>query len=150
LPNEITKRQREAEKAFWMKTLQVSQECLDLDRRFIGALERKTALGADPLEPSLWENFIEARRDLVDCATENLNLIARDKKAQSRQRDIKDRLETTLGEVMRLEEKLTSFLAENLSVLKDAIEDISKNQVIFSAYGRHNHKPRPEALETTI
>jgi predicted nuclease with TOPRIM domain len=137
------------EKAFWLKTLEVSEQCLDLDRRFLGTLERKTAQGHDPLDPALWENFIEARRNLVEYTTENLNLLARDRKAIGRNRDIKDRLETTLGEVMQLEEKLTTFLSENLSVLKETIEDISRNQMIFTAYARHTHKPRPEVMETT-
>jgi hypothetical protein len=138
----------ESEKAFWLKTLELSLGCLDLDRRFLGTLEKKTASGGDPLDPGLWENFIEARRNLVDYTTENLNLLSKDKPSQARNKDVMNRLETTLGEVMQLEEKLAKFLSENLSVLKDTIDDISRNQAIFSAYGRTNPKPMPEALET--
>ena len=137
-----------AEKAFWHKTLELSRECLDLDRSFLGALEKKSLSGGDPLDPGLWENFIEARRSLVDYTTENLNLLARDKDAQSRNKDAMARLETTLGEVMQLEEKLSKFLSENLNVLKETIDGITKNQAIFSAYSRGAPKPRPEALET--
>jgi hypothetical protein len=138
-----------SEKAFWNKTLEVSEDCLELDRRFLGTLEKKTESGGDPLDPLLWENFIEARRNLVEFTTENLNLLAQDKQSQARNKDVMNRLETTLGEVMQLEEKLTSFLSENLAALKDTIDGITKNQAIFSAYGRNSHKPRPEALETT-
>ena len=137
-----------AEKAFWMKTLELSRECLDLDSRFLGDLEKKTAAGGDPLDPSLWENFIEARRSLVDYTTENLNLLAQDKSSQARNKDVMNRLETTLGEVMQLEEKLARFLSDNLSVLKETIEGITRNQAIFSAYGRNNPKPAAEAFET--
>jgi hypothetical protein len=91
-----------SEKAFWLKTLEMSEERLDMDRRFIGVLETKKSEGRDPLDPDLWENFIEARKDLVDYTTTNLNIISRDKRAFSRNKDVKYRLETTLDEVMRL------------------------------------------------
>ncbi|MDR2198825.1 MAG: hypothetical protein LBR53_05115 [Deltaproteobacteria bacterium] len=139
----------EPEKNFWLKTLELSRECLELDRGFLGALEKKTENGDDPLEPALWENFIEARRSLVDYTTENILLLARDKGSQARNKDVMKRLETTLNEVMRLEEKLAFFLSENLSVLKDTVDGITKNQAIFAAYGRSNPKPAAEALETT-
>jgi predicted nuclease with TOPRIM domain len=139
---------RKAEKAFLDKTLEVSRECLEMDRSFLGALEKKAAAGRDPLEPRMWENFIEARRSLVDFTTENLNLLAQDAEAQSRHKDVMARLETTLGEVMRLEEKLTHFLSENLDALRETIDGISKNQAIFSAYSRSRAKPRAETLET--
>ncbi|MDR2354431.1 MAG: hypothetical protein LBF22_14990 [Deltaproteobacteria bacterium] len=147
---EVVKDPYESEKAFWLKTFEVSQECLELDRGFLSNLAKRTAVGNDPLEPALWENYIEARKSLVDYTTANLNLLARDKKGLVRNKDIKDRLETTLSEVVKLEEKLTSFLAENLSLLKETIDDISKNQLVFSAYAQHNYKPRPEAIETTL
>jgi hypothetical protein len=139
-----------AEKALWLSTLKASRECLELDQGFLSGLDRRSAEGADALEPSLWENFIEARRELVDYTTGNLNLLARDRKSQERNQDINDRLVTTLGEVMRLEEKLAVFLRDNLSALKDTIDGISKNQVIFSAYARNNHKSRRDVLETTL
>jgi hypothetical protein len=137
-----------SEKAFWLKTLELSEERLDMDRRFMGVLEKKKSEGRDPLDPLLWENFIEARKDLVDYTTSNLNVLSRDKTAFSRNKDVKDRLETTLDEVMRLEEKLAAFLSRNLLVLKDTIEELNKNQAIFTAYSRHNHKSVPEAFET--
>jgi hypothetical protein len=138
-----------SEKAFWEKTLDVSRECLDLDRRFLGTLKRKSAAGADPLDPALWENFIEARRSLVDFTTQNLNLMARDRQSHARNKDVKDRLETTLGEVMRLEEKLAGFLSRNLSVLKETIDDLSRNQAVFTSYARSGGtKGVPETLKT--
>ncbi|MDR2338803.1 MAG: hypothetical protein LBF40_01495 [Deltaproteobacteria bacterium] len=144
-------RQNACEKAFWVKTLELSEECLDLDRRFLAELNglgRKDKGGKDPLDPTLWENFIEARKSLVEYTTGNLNLLAQDKSSQGRNKDMLARLETTLGEVMRLEERLAGFLSENLVALKDTIDGIAKNQAIFSAYGRNNTKPMPEALET--
>jgi hypothetical protein len=138
----------EREKAFWGKILELSEECLSMDRRFLGTLDRKTAKGDDPLDPGLWENFIEARRSLVDYTTSSLNVISRDKEAVARNKDIKDRLVDTLDEVMLLEEKLSAFLSENLTVLKETIDDISKNQAVFTSYARVKGKPRPEALET--
>jgi hypothetical protein len=126
----------------------MAEECLSLDKRFIGTLEKKKTLGADPLDPCLWENFIEARRSLVDYTTQNLNILAGDKKSASRNSDIKDRLETALGEVMQLEEKLASFLSENLAALKDTIDGISKNQAIFTQYAKNNYKPQAEAFES--
>ncbi|MDR2405430.1 MAG: hypothetical protein LBE27_03565 [Deltaproteobacteria bacterium] len=142
------KKYNNSDKAFLMKTLELSKDCLDLDRHFLGDLEKKAASGDDPLDPSLWENFIEARRNLVDFTTSNLNMLAQDRESQNRHKDVMSRLESTLGEVVKLEEKLTRFLSENLGVLKETIDGISKNQAIFSAYGRGNGKPRPEALET--
>ncbi|MDR2351692.1 MAG: hypothetical protein LBF22_00785, partial [Deltaproteobacteria bacterium] len=122
------KRYSDSEKAFFLKTLELSKECLDLDRNFLGTLEKKSAQGGDPLDPLLWENFIEARRNLVDFTTGNLVLLAKDRESHIRNKDVMDRLETTLGEVMQLEEKLTKFLSENLNALKDTIDGISKNQ----------------------
>ncbi|MDR1035324.1 MAG: hypothetical protein LBT40_01735 [Deltaproteobacteria bacterium] len=139
----------EPERAFWEKTLEVSRECLALDRSFLGTLERKTASGADPLDPELWENFIEARRSLVEFTTQSLNMMARDRGSQYRMKDEKERLETTLGEVARLDELLASFLSRNLSVLKETIDELSRNQTVFTSYARSGHaRPRAETLET--
>jgi hypothetical protein len=139
---------KQSQKAFVTKTLELSKECLDLNKSFLKALEKKSLNGEDPLDPGLWENFIEARRSLVDFTTSNLNLLAQDQESQKHNKETLSRLETTLGEVMHLEEKLTKFLSDNLSALKDTIDGISKNQAIFSAYGRNGSKPMPEALET--
>jgi hypothetical protein len=140
---------RRAERAFFTKTLELSEECLQTDRNFVASLEKREKEGADPLEPRLWENFISARQSLVDFTTSNLNLLARDRAALETHKDITTRLETTLGEVMVLEEKLHTFLSEKLTVLKETIDEISKNQVLFTSYSKNNYKPLPEALERT-
>jgi hypothetical protein len=138
-----------SEKAFWDKTLAVSRKCLELDRGFIGALQEKSGRGDDALDPALWENFIEARRNLVEYTTQSLNVMARDRKSHARNKDVKDRLETTIGEIMRLEEKLAGFLSENLSALKKTIAHLTSNQAVFTSYTRSGPlKPAAETLET--
>jgi hypothetical protein len=140
---------RKAERAFWANTLEISEECLELDRDFLARIEgRGGPGGADPLNPELWESFIKARKNLVDYTTENLAILAQDKESQARNPDVMTRLESTLGEVMLLEERLTSFLRDNLGILRDTIDGISKNQAIFSAYGRSLPKQIPGSLET--
>ncbi|MDR1081924.1 MAG: hypothetical protein LBQ79_13435 [Deltaproteobacteria bacterium] len=136
------------ERAFWERTLAVSRECLELDRSFMGTLGRRSAAGDDPLDPGLWENYVEARRSLVEFTTRSLSLMARDRDSQARMREQKERLETALGEIVRLEEKLAGFLSRNLSVLKETIDDLSRNQAVFTSYARSGSaKPRAEALE---
>ncbi|MDR2611652.1 MAG: hypothetical protein LBG06_02020 [Deltaproteobacteria bacterium] len=149
-PESASARSRAAESAFWEGTLDVSRRCLELDRGFAGTLGRRSSAGGDPLDPELWENYVAARRSLVDHATRSLSLMARDGESQARNRDVKDRLETTLGEVMLLEERLAGFLAQNLAVLKETIDDLSRNQAVFTSYARScAARPAAEALEAT-
>ncbi|MDR1038997.1 MAG: hypothetical protein LBR80_02285 [Deltaproteobacteria bacterium] len=138
-----------AERAFWETTLKVTHECLELDRRFAGTVKARHESGDDPLDPELWENFIEARRSLVDFTAQSLNLIARDRAARERNREAEERLKTALGEMVRLEEGLAGFLTVNLKALKDTVEHLSRNQAIFTGYARASGaKPGPETLET--
>jgi hypothetical protein len=64
--------------------------------------------------------------------------------------EIEKRLMSSLSEMLALEEKLTGYLAENLEVLKQTIEDLTKNQPLFSKYSRQNAKPDPGYLSSQI
>jgi hypothetical protein len=144
-----SKERNNSDRSLWQKTLRACQECLEMDRKFMKELDRKKeADNQEGLEPVLWENFIEARRDLMNFTSESINILARDQESQNSNSDIKDRLITSLDEMMSLEEKLAAYLSENLDLLKETIEDLTKNQAIFSSYGRQGAKSCPDIISS--
>ncbi|MDR1086035.1 MAG: hypothetical protein LBP22_14550 [Deltaproteobacteria bacterium] len=146
----------------WSETLAACQECLDLDRRFAAELERQIAgPDLDPLEPALWESFVEARRDLFDFTAVNLTLLAKTgpKSAEGNNVDegeskegsfsqVRGELLKSLAEMVALEEKLTAYLSENLGILKETIDDLSKSQAIFAGYASLDTKPSAIKLDS--
>ncbi|MDR3204377.1 MAG: hypothetical protein LBV23_06500 [Deltaproteobacteria bacterium] len=151
----------------WSKIMEASQKCLDLDREIflkIKSFEDGQAKEVDDfVDPALWENYIEARRELFDYATNNIKVLTRDRRAprkasrregdkveadQKRQKEIESRIVNSLKEMLLLEEKLTNYLSDNLSVIKETIEELSKNQPIFTKYSRGATKPQPGYLSS--
>jgi hypothetical protein len=139
-------------KGLWSETLAACQECLKVNRQFFSDLERHISEpDQDPMEPVLWEHFIEARKDLFDFTTVNLNILAknlsknRDSEAESQ---IREDLLTSLEEVVALEEKLTAYLSENLGLLKETINDLSKSQALFAGYASMDTKPSAIVLDS--
>ncbi|MDR2422714.1 MAG: hypothetical protein LBE01_04980 [Deltaproteobacteria bacterium] len=128
-------------KDLWAETLDACQKCLDLDRRFAAQLERQIA-GAelDPLDPALWENFIEARRDLFDFTAMNLKLLAQGRSSPAESL-IRERLLDSLSEMAAIEEQLADFLAKGLGDLKEAIDDLANGQALFAGYAALDAKP---------
>jgi hypothetical protein len=136
-------------KHLWQEALKACDECLRLDKDFVSNLQRKINLeNEDPLDPVLWENFIKARQDLFEYTTQNLNVLSREKNIHDEGKKIREHLITSLDEMLSLEERLTVYLSDNLTVLKEAINDISKNQTIFSFYARQTPKPEPDHLSS--
>jgi hypothetical protein len=97
------------------------------------------------LDPALWEQFVEARRDLCDFTTSTIKLLTFNgsKPIDDEQTESEQRLLNSINEMLEMEKKLTSYLSENLSVLKGTIDELTKNQVIFSQYSKHLAKPDP-------
>ncbi|MDR1394986.1 MAG: hypothetical protein LBK52_02280 [Deltaproteobacteria bacterium] len=136
----------------WSETLAACRQCLEMDRCFAAELDRQIAEPEkDPLEPALWEHFIEARRNLFDYTAMNLKLLAKKPNAPeagSSESLLRKDLLTSLTEMLALEEKLTSYLSENLDRLKETIVDLSKSQAIFSGYAGLDTKPSAIALDS--
>jgi hypothetical protein len=149
----------------WRKTEAVCRECLKLDREMLASLgpmdqERER----DPenyVDPGLWEQFIAARQDLVDFTTSSIDILASkgrntalsegaDRKTATEQGELETRLINSLREMVELEFKLTNYLSENLDVLKETIDGLNKNQVIFSHYAKMATKPDPGYLNSDI
>jgi hypothetical protein len=79
-----------------------------------------------------------------------MTLMSRDRALVERNRDAADRLADAMGEVKRLEGSLAGFLSGELPELKRAIDDLSRNQAVFTSYARSGGtKHKPETLETT-
>jgi hypothetical protein len=140
-------------KDLWSETLIACQKCLEIDRHFASRLEDQIKdPKRDPLDPALWENFIEARRDLFDFTAVNLNLLAKRDKANaggaSPDGQIRESLLKSLGEMAALEEKLTAYLSENLGILKETIDNLAKGQAIFSGYASLDSKPPATRLDS--
>jgi hypothetical protein len=135
-------------KDLWGEALSACRKCLDLDRRFADRLDRQAAEpGLDPLDPALWENFIEARRGLFDFAAMNLRLLAQGRQSPAESLT-RDQLLASLGEMAELEEKLAERLAKGLGDLKGTIDDLAKGQAILAGYASLDSKPRAVRLDS--
>jgi hypothetical protein len=130
---------------------------LAIDRRFVQELDQRLQKdpAPDPLDPALWENFIAVRRDIFDYTALNLRVLAKDQKDPERldalsleESQIKEELLTSLTEMAALEEKLTSYLADNLTLLKETIDDLAKGQTLFSGYASLETQPNPTRLDS--
>jgi hypothetical protein len=147
----------------WRKTVETCRECLALDQDM---LARLGPLGHDKagdpenyVDPSLWEQFIAARNDLVDFTVSSIHVLTvpamksqeaksesrtdEDEKSFAERTELENRLVTSLKEMVDLESKLTSYLSENLNVLKETIDSLNKNQTVFSQYAKNRNKPEP-------
>jgi hypothetical protein len=143
-------------KSLWSETLVSCRECLEIDRQFAAQLERKIAKpDLDPLEPSIWEHFIEARKDLFDYTVMNLGLLAQNQYSKEEEKNlsqeesqIREDLLTSLDEMRALEEKLTTYLSKNLGVIKETIDNLAKSQALFSGYANLDVKPPATRLNS--
>jgi hypothetical protein len=166
-------RTREGDRALWRRTAEVCEQCLGIDRAMAEKIAGRPA-GRDVdeyLDPALWEHFVEARRDLVDFAVDSVAMLAR-RKAQDpadgrptgamssgealsemaptdpEQAEIEKRLLNSMTEMLALEERLTGYLTQNLEILRTTIDELSKNQVVFSQYARQTGRPEPGYLSS--
>ncbi|MDR2141881.1 MAG: hypothetical protein LBR11_08860 [Deltaproteobacteria bacterium] len=139
-------------KGLWPKTLAVCQQCLELDRQFAARLASQIAdPEQDPLEPTLWEHFIDARRDLFDFTTMSLKVLTQSQEVppqDSLEGQIREELLTSLSEMADLEEKLTAYLTKGLTSLKETIDNLAKSQAIFSGYASLDTKPPANHLDS--
>jgi type I site-specific restriction endonuclease len=143
-------------KGLWSETLAACRECLEIDRRFAAQLERQIAEpDQDPMEPTIWEHFIAARKDLFDYTVMNLGLLsqnqtdpAKKKPIDPLENQIREDLLTSLVEMMTLEGKLTDYLSKNLGVIKETIDNLAKSQALFSGYASLEVKPPATLLDS--
>jgi hypothetical protein len=152
--------QNKGDSALWRKIVEACEKCLELDRDMVAKIEIASEGPRDVeeyLDPALWEQFIAARQDLCDFTTSSIELLTRkapqkNKKPDNpnnltvidgQQAESEKRLFKSISEMLELEEKLTSYLNENLTVLKGTIDELTKNQTIFSQYSRNYSKPDP-------
>jgi hypothetical protein len=163
---------RERALALWEKTMEACDKCLALDRAMANKIADSQKIPFEHrdvdeyLDPSLWEHYVEARRDLFDFTTSGIEVITKtrqaEKAAQSQMEpgqkdssqdvdpDIERRLISSLSEMLELEAKLTNYLEENLNVLQQTIEDLIRNQTLFTKYASQNTKPEPGYLSSQI
>jgi hypothetical protein len=144
-----------------------AEQCLELDRRMAGRAEfakpipdaRPPAEAVDDyLPPSVWEHYVEARRELVDFTTASIEVLARDRpaggqaggpapdeqeEAERERSDIERRLVNSLTEMVELESRLAAYLTENLEALDRTIDGLTRNQTLFTKYARRATKPDP-------
>lgn len=125
--------------------------------------------GHDPenyVDPALWEHFIAARKDLVEFTASSIRVLTtagkshppaglgrrteEDESFFAEQSELENRLVTSLKEMVELEVKLTNYLSENLSVLKDTIDGLNKNQTLFTHYANKFNKPEPGYVNSDI
>jgi hypothetical protein len=151
---ELTTQNRDL--ALWRKTVEICQRCLDLDREMlakIGPGELSPKDVEDYLDPKIWEQFIEAREDLVEFTTSSIHVLTVDgqKKVAPppdkiaavkddfvEQSELESRIIKSLKEMVELEASLAKYLNENLSVLRETIDGLSKNQLLFTKYSKNN------------
>jgi hypothetical protein len=131
----------------------------------LGPLDEDRGRNAENyVDPRLWEQFIAARKDLVDFTTSSIDVLtvspARNLQAGSADRtggdelmfaeqsELENRLMSSLKEMVELEYKLAGYLSENLSVLRETIDGLNKNQLLFSHYAKKYNKPDPGYLNS--
>jgi hypothetical protein len=156
--------------ALWRKTVEICQECLEMDRRMlarIGPPEEDRGRDAENyLDPRLWEQFIEARQDLVEFTTSSIHVLssgageklpagtggrtAEDERDFAEMSELENRLVTSLKEMVELETRLADYLTENLSVLRETIDGLARNQVLFTQYAKKYNKPEPGYLSSDV
>jgi hypothetical protein len=159
--------------ALLRKTVVICSECLELDRSMLSKLgPLDDDRGRDPdnyVDPGLWEQFINARKELVDFTTSSIDVLnsgqknnpnnnepgldqrtEEDEKNFAEQSELEYRLMTSLKEMVDLENKLANYLTENLSVLKETIDGLNKNQLLFTCYAKNHNKPDPGYLNSEV
>jgi hypothetical protein len=158
---------RQKDLALWRKTVEICHRCLELDREMLAKLGPDDFGSRDAeeyLDPKIWEQFIEAREDLVDFTTSSISVLTRgerkppppspeDETDEARrgmveQAELEKRLVKSLKEMVELEAHLAKYLNENLSVLKETIDGLSKNQVLFTSYAKSAPRSHVHLLNT--
>jgi hypothetical protein len=153
--------------ALWRKTVEICQRCLELDRDMLARLGPPSIAPKDVedyLDPKVWEQFIEAREDLVEFTTSSIHVLTAEarrkvnpgnkkekeevKEAFAEQTELEARIMKSLKEMVDLEDRLASYLTENLSVLRETIDGLTKNQMLFTNYSRRCPKPEPGFLSS--
>jgi hypothetical protein len=138
----------DAGRALLETALRATLERLALDRSFAAAIGRRRASGGDPLDPELWEAFVETRRELDGFSAQTVRATARDRESMARNADVRERLDAALAEAAALEKELAGFLSESLASLREAIDGLARGQAVFSSYARSGHaRPAAESLE---
>jgi hypothetical protein len=140
-----------------------AKKCLELDRAMLERVQASRGGELHPkdpddyLDPALWDHYVEARRDLVDFTTSNIEVLVKSRsggpQGSSRPEadsDIEKRLVSSLSEMAMLEEKLAAYLTENLEVLRKAVTDLTRNQTLFTKYAKAGAKPEPERLSSQL
>jgi hypothetical protein len=145
------------ETAVWRRVMESAEKCLEMDRGMLERVEASKRGGAPPadpdeyLDPSLWENFVEARRELIDFTSSSIEVLTRDPQgepARPSEEEVERRLIGSLTEMAELEEKLAAYLSQNLDVLAAAIGELTRNQTLFSRYAKSAAKPEPGYLSS--
>jgi hypothetical protein len=154
---------REAEGVLWARVSEAVAKCLELDRRMLDRVEANRdgeRAPDDPdgfIAPAVWERYVAARRDLVDFTTASIAILAGGRPSIAEAEpgpegqvadEMEERLVGSLDELAELEEKLAAYLADNLQVLGNAIEELTRNQTVFTRYAQTAPKPEPGYLNS--